>query len=139
MATSCMSEPCIAHARACLPRELLAAVWAYVPYTVTRVVCRTTHEMRLAMRTAPTESAHALHLAIQRFHWRWCVGQWMLSRRSVVLEEEPRSWLVTTREEAFTWDTLRFHHKWTGPPVPYDGYFGGDGAYHPPGEFCGPM
>jgi hypothetical protein len=118
---------------------LLTIVWEYVPYTVTRLVGRTSHEMRLARQTAPTESAHAVHLAIQRFHWRWCTEQWILRRRSVVPEEEPRSYLRTMREEAFAINTLHFHQKWTGPPVPYDGYFGSDRAYHPPGEYYGPM
>ena len=127
------------HAGARLPPELLAEVWEYVPYTVTRLVGRETHEMRLARRAAPTVSAHAVHLAIQRFHWRWYTGQRTLSRRSVVPEEEARCWLTTTREEAFARDTLRFHRRWTGPPVPHDGYVGGDGAHRPPGAFHGPL
>ena len=95
--------------------------------------------MRLARQTAPTESAHAVHLAIQRFHWRWYTGQRMLSRRSVVPQEETRCWLTTTREEAFARDTRRVHRRWTGPPVPYGAYFGGGGVGRPAGEFRGPM
>lgn len=135
----CANEEYLARARARLPCDILAAVWEYIPYTVARVTCRTTNEMRLAMRAAPTGSAHVVHLAIQRFHWRWSPAVPILCRRSVVLEEEPRHWLASTREDAFVSYTLRFHDKWTGPPVPYDAYYCRRGVCHPPGDFCGPM
>ena len=119
-----------------LPRELRDHIWEYVPYTVTRTVCRKTHEMRLAEGRVPTGCAHAMHIAIQRFHWRWVAIPMhrTLGHRSIALAHNGHAYdredasddvmyLSGTRETYFCEDTLRFHTKWTGPPVPYDAYY----------------
>ena len=128
--------------RARLPLELSALVCDYLRYPVTRVLCRTSNEMRRARHRAPTISAHAVHLAIQRFHWRWVVdpARRTLSARSVPLDSGATPYAPWTRlrEAHFVWDTLRFHRKWTGPDVPYEEYRCGD-VRVPAGWHRGPL
>jgi hypothetical protein len=116
-----------------LPTELLNDIYMYFPYTITRLLCRKTNEMIKAESITPTGCAHSIHIAIQRFHWRWTSNPPLrcTTLRSVALtrngqkssfyEEDVIYWR-NKRETKFIEDTLAFHKKWTGPPVRYDSY-----------------
>jgi len=116
-----------------LPKELIDILYDYLPYTITRLLCRKTNEMIKAEKNTPTGCAHSIHIAIQRFHWRWirkCEHK-QISRRSYPLnknglscffEEDNIHWR-NKREITFINDTLQFHKKWSGPPIIYDSYY----------------
>lgn len=107
-----------------LPNEILSCIWECIPFMVVRTVCRKTHEQRNAERLTPTGPAHCIHIAIQRFHWRWVTPIQVddLQQVSRPLGCDKTIFGLTTRESSYVDWTLRFHDKWTGPPIPYIGY-----------------
>ena len=107
-----------------IPIELVNIIRDYLPYTVLHQVCRTSNEHKLTLKKTPTGSAHSIHISIQRFHWRWVsyINHRLLQRRSVPLERDKLTYCNYTRESKFVSYTLRFHDKWTGPPIPFDSF-----------------
>jgi hypothetical protein len=107
-----------------LPSDILALIWHWVPFTIVRRVCRKTHEQRNAEKNTPTGPAHCIHIAIQRFHWRWITPLTLreLQETSRPLGCDKTISDSTTRELSYINWTLRFHSKWTGPAIPYKGY-----------------
>ena len=105
-----------------LPTELLPLIVSYFPYSVMRILCRTSNEMRVANCSSPTGSAHAIHLTVSRFQWRWITHSYPISSRCHPLGCDLTTPLGSTREQIFVLNTLRFHRLWTGPPIPYSNY-----------------
>jgi hypothetical protein len=111
-----------------LPKELVDIIFEYIPFCIMHTVCKRSNEHRIALKNAPNQSTWSIHIAIQRFHWRWItsLSHKQLSTRSYPLLCDKKTATGNTRESEFISDTLKFHSKWTGPPIPYEGYEYGD-------------
>jgi hypothetical protein len=121
-----------------LPTELLPLIVSYFPYQMMSQLCRTSNEMRNATSRSPTGSAHIIHLAVARFHWRWIPSPHPIPRRCYPRGSDRCTPLGNTREYQFVLYTLQFHNLWTGPPIPYSDYSCNQ-RRHPSGIYTGAM
>ena len=83
------------------PKEIIDIIKQYFNYIIMKNLTRKSNELKIAYTRTQTPSAHAIHLMIERFNFRYL----------------PNSRFKTTTN--FINDTLKFHKLWTGPSVEF--------------------
>lgn len=88
-----------------LPDEIKNLIKQYFRYTIMINLTKKSNELQIAYHHTQTPSAHAMHIMIERFNFRYL----------------PDSLFKTSTN--FIKDSLKFHKLWTGPSIYFPSWY----------------